>query len=63
MTKTSSTKNKGLFLALIDTFEDEDIWVIDSGASRHMTGEHGQLKTLSKGISSHSVEQEMRRTM
>lgn len=33
MTRTSTTKDEGLFLALIGTFEDERIWVIDSGAS------------------------------
>lgn len=55
MTKTS-TKDEGLFLALIGTFEDETIWVIDSGASRHMIGEHNQLKTLLRGKSSYSIE-------
>jgi len=56
MTKTSTTKHEGLFLALTSTFEDENIWVIDSGASKHMTGEHKQLNTLSSGKSSYSVE-------
>jgi len=51
-----SSKNEGLFSALTGTFQDENIWVIDSGASRHMIGYHKQLKTLSKGNSSYSVE-------
>lgn len=55
VTKTS-TKDEGLFSALIGTFKDQNIWVIDSGASRHITGQHKQLKTLSKGKSSYSVE-------
>ena len=56
MTKASTTKDKGLFLALISTFEVENVWVIESGASRHMTGEHKQLKTLSRRKSSYFVE-------
>ena len=32
------------------------MWVIDSGASRHMIGHRKKLKTLSKGKSSYSVE-------
>ena len=55
MTKTY-TKDKGLFSTLTITFEDENIWVIDSGASRRVTSEHKQIKTLSKGKSSYSVE-------
>jgi len=53
---TTSTKDKGLFSALTGTFEDENIWVIENGASIHITGEHKQLKTLSRGKSSYSVE-------
>lgn len=49
-------KYEGLFSALSGTFQDEDIWVIDSGASRHMTTHSRQLKTLSKGKSTYSVE-------
>lgn len=45
MTKTS-TKDNGLFLALNSTFEDDNIWVIDSGVSRHMTCDKNKLKTL-----------------
>jgi len=51
-----STKDEGLFSVLTGTFQDENIWVIDSGASRHMTSQHKQLKTLSKGKSSYFVE-------
>lgn len=47
MTKTS-TKDEGLFSALTCTFEDENILVIKSGASRHMKGENKKLKTLSR---------------
>jgi len=32
------------------------MWVIDTGASRHMTGECSQLQTLSKGKYSHAIE-------
>jgi len=55
MTKTS-TKDKGLLSVLNGTFDDENIWVIDNGASRHMIGQHKQLKTLLRGKSSYSVE-------
>ena len=48
--------DEGLFSAFSGTFQDEDIWVIDSGASRHMIGHSKQLKTLSKGKSAYSVE-------
>lgn len=33
----TSTKDERLFLTLIGTFQDENIWAINSGASRHMT--------------------------
>jgi len=49
-------RDEGLLFALSGTFQDEDIWVIDSGASRHMTGRSHQLKTLSKGKSAYFVE-------
>lgn len=51
----ASAKDEGLFSALTSTFQDENIWVIDSGASRNLTGHHKKLKTLSKGNSSYSV--------
>lgn len=43
------TKDEGLFLVVSGTFEDENIWAIGSGASRHMIGEHKKLNTLSRG--------------
>lgn len=52
----TSTNDEGLFSTLPSTIQDENIWVIDSGASRHVTGQHKQLKTLSKGKSSYSIE-------
>jgi len=51
-----STKADSLFSALSSTFQDENIWVIDSRASRHMIVHHHQLKTLSKGKSSYFLE-------
>lgn len=41
---------------LSGTFKDENVWIIDSGASRHMTGECSQLHTFSKGTSSHPIQ-------
>ena len=38
-----------LLSALSSTFKDENVWVIDNGASKHMAGECSQLETLSKG--------------
>jgi len=52
----TSIKDEGLFSALTGTFQEDNIWVIDSGESRHMTSQHKQSKTLSKGQSSYSVE-------
>jgi len=49
-------KDEILFSALTDTFQDERIWVINSGASIHMTNHQKQLKTLSKGNYSYFVE-------
>lgn len=47
----------GIFLvALTGTLNDENAWIIASGASRHMTTESGQIHTISKGSSSHVVE-------
>ena len=39
-------KGKGLLVALTGTLDDDNAWTIDSGASKHMTGESGQLQTL-----------------
>jgi len=45
-----------LFSTLIGTFEDDNIWVIDNGASRYIIGECGKLKIISKYNSFHSIE-------
>lgn len=45
-----------LLAALTGTLYGDNTWIIDSGASRHMTRESGQLQSLSKGSSSHSME-------
>lgn len=42
--------------ALIGSLNDDKAWIIDNGASRHMTGDSKQLHTLSKEQSSHAVE-------
>jgi len=49
-------KNGGFLTALTGTLNDDNAWIIDSGTSRQMIGESGQLQTLLKGSSSHSVE-------
>lgn len=49
-------RDEGLFSALSGIFQDEYVWVIDSGASRHMIGHSNILKTLSKGKSIYSLE-------
>jgi len=54
--EVTKTKDEELLSALTSTFQDDSIWVIDSGALRHMTSHHNQLKTLSKGKSSYSIE-------
>ena len=43
-------------VALTGSLTDDNAWIIDSGASRHMTGESKQLHTLSKEPSSHTME-------
>ena len=40
-----------LFFALSGTFKNENVWVIDNGASRHMMGECIQLQTFLEGTS------------
>lgn len=40
---SKDTMDKGLFFSLTCTFNDEYLWIIDSGALRHMTRECGQL--------------------
>ena len=49
-------KSQGFLATLTGSLHDDNAWIIDSGASRHMTGESKQLHTLSKEPSSHEVE-------
>lgn len=53
---SNKVKSKGFLATLTGTLDDDNAWIIDSGASSHMTGESGQLHTLSKKSSSHAVE-------
>jgi hypothetical protein len=39
---------------------EDNMWVIDSGASRHMTGDQVRLSNLNKKKTSHKVELERR---
>ena len=41
-------KSEGFLVALTGTLDNDNAWIIDFGASRHMIGESGQLHTLSK---------------
>lgn len=41
--EVTKIKDEGLLSTLIGTFQEENISVIDIGASRHMTGHHKQL--------------------
>ena len=43
-------------VALTGTLDDDNAWIINSGASRHMTGESGKLHALSRELSSHVVK-------
>jgi hypothetical protein len=43
------------YSALTGTLED-DMWIIDSGASRHMTGDQARLSNLNKKKTSYKVE-------
>lgn len=54
--KLTKKKDEGLFSALTGTFQDENIWIIDIGESRHMIEHHKQLIFFSKGKSCYSVE-------
>lgn len=45
-----------MFSALSDTFKNDKVWVIDSGACKHMIREFSQLQNLSKGNSSPLIE-------
>jgi len=52
----NKVKSQGFLAALIGSLTDDNAWIIDSGTSRHMTGESRKLHTLSKESSSHVVE-------
>ena len=52
----NKVKSQGFLVALTGSLNDDNAWIIDSGASRHMTGDSKQLHTLSKESSSHAVE-------
>lgn len=52
----NKVKSQGFLVALTDSLTDDNAWIIDSGASRHMTGESKKLHTLSKESSTHAVE-------
>ena len=43
------------YSALTETIED-DMWIIDSGASRHMTGDQARLSNLNEKKTSYKVE-------
>jgi hypothetical protein len=43
------------YSALTGTIED-DMWIIDSGASRHMTGDQARLSNLNERKTSYKVE-------
>jgi len=38
---SKGAKFGGLLFALRGTFDDDNVWIIDNGALRHMTGESG----------------------
>ena len=52
----NKVKIQGFLATNTGSLSDDNAWTIDSGASRHMTGESKQLHTLSKEPSSHAVE-------
>jgi hypothetical protein len=54
-TKIMNEKTNHLhYSALIGTLED-DMWIIDSGASRHMTGDQAKLSNLNEEKTSYKV--------
>ena len=53
---STRVKSEGFLATLTGTLDDDNTWIIDSGASRHMTRERVQLHTLSKEPSSHAVD-------
>jgi hypothetical protein len=55
-TKVMSEKTSHLhYSALTGTIED-DMWIIDSGASRHMTGDQTRLSNINEKKTSYKVE-------
>ena len=52
----NKVKSQGILVALTGSVNDDNAWIIDSGASRHMIGESKQFHTLSKEPSSHAME-------
>ena len=52
----NKVKSHGFLATLIVFLTNDNAWIIDSGASRHMIGDSKQLHTLSKEQSSHAVE-------
>ena len=52
----NKVKSHGFLAFLITSLTNDNAWIIDSGASRHMTDESRQLHKLSKESSSHVVE-------
>lgn len=48
----NKVKSQGFLAALTCSLIDDNAWIINSGASRHMTGERKKLHTLSKESSS-----------
>jgi hypothetical protein len=60
MTSYQSTENMSEtisllhYLVLTRTIED-DMWIIDSGASRHMMGDHARLSNLNEKKTSYKV--------
>lgn len=52
----NKVKRKGFLVALTSSPNDDNAWIIDSEASRHMTGDSKQIHTLSNEQFSHAVE-------
>ena len=42
----TKVKDQGLLATLTGSLHDDNAWIIDSGASRHMTGKRKQLHAL-----------------
>lgn len=56
-TEDSGTKDFFYFFALIASVADsDDLWLVDSGASRHMTGDRDNLTSLMRRRLSQKVE-------